>query len=134
MEGNVELGQAAVLRGTVQAVQAAHGKAPGLSVSAQTEADVHRGRQEDADIRVQDADAAAAERDAAAVVQGRRGWPFRFRAGRGRHQFRVSARRVHIAGLVLAGQLAAVRRRQSRRGLDASGGLAMYTYYVARPA
>jgi len=50
MEGNVKLGQAAVLRGTVQAVQIAHGKAPGLSVSAQTEADVHHRWQKDADI------------------------------------------------------------------------------------
>lgn len=136
MEGNVERGQAAVLRGTVQAVQVAHGKAPGLPIPAQAEADVHRGRQEDADIRVQDADAAAAERDAAVVVQGRRVRSFWFRdgrgrAGRGRHQFQISGRRVHIADCdVLAGQLADVQRRQSRRGLGVGGAVIAA---IARP-
>lgn len=120
MEVDDERGQTAVLRGTVEAVQAAHGEAPGLPVPSQTEADVHRGRQENADIRVQDADAPAAERNEAAVVQGRRRRSVRRRARRGRHQFRVSARRVHIAGSdVLAGQFSVVRRRQSRRGLGA---------------
>lgn len=71
MEGDDERGQAAVLRGTVAAVQAAHGEASGLPVPAAAQAHVHCGRQEDADIRVQDADAAAAQRDAAAVVPGR---------------------------------------------------------------
>lgn len=127
MEGDDERGQAAVLRGTVAAVQVAHGEAPGLPVPAAAEAHVHRGRQEDAHIRVQDPDAAAAQRDAAAVVQGRGRGPVRRRrrrrrrAGRGGNQFRVSARRVHVAGRdVLAGQLAVVRRRQPpRRRLDA---------------
>lgn len=120
VEVDDERGQTAVLRGTVEAVQAAHGEAPGLPVPSQTEADVHRGWEKDADIRVQDADAPAAERDEAAVVQGRGRRSVRRRARRGRHQFRVSARRVHIAGsVVLAGQFAVVRRRQSRRGLGA---------------
>lgn len=118
MEGDDERGQTAVLRGTVQAVQAAHGKAPGLPVPAAAEAHVHRGRQENAHIRVQDADAAAPQRDATAVVPRRGRGPFGFR-GRARHQLRVPSGRVHIAGLaVLAGQLAVVRRQQSRRGLD----------------
>lgn len=121
MEGDDERGQTTVLRGTVAAVQAAHGKAPGLQVPAQAQTDVHRGRQEDAHIRVQDADAPTAERDATAVVQGRGRGPVRFRSGRrGRHQFRVSARRVHVAGHdVLAGQFTVVRRRQPRRRLGA---------------
>lgn len=120
MEGDDERGQAAVLRGTVEAVQAAHGEAPGLPVPAAAEAHVHRGRQEDADIRVQDPDAAAAQRDAAALVQGRGRGSFRRGAGRRGNQFRVPDRRVHVAGHdVLAGQLAVVRRRrQPRRGLE----------------
>lgn len=68
MEGDDERGQAAVLRGTVQAFQVTHGEASGLPVQAAAEAHVYRGRQEDAHIRVQDADATAPQRDAAAVV------------------------------------------------------------------
>lgn len=123
MEGHDERGQTAVLRRTVAAVQAAHGETPGLPVPAAAEAHVHRQRQEDAHLRVQDADAATAQRHAAAMVRrGGRG-PVGRRPGRGRHQLRVSARRVHVAAGhdVLAGQLADVRRRQPRRGLDAGG-------------
>lgn len=72
MEGHVERGEAALLRRTVPTVQAAHGEAPGLQVPAASEADVHRGREEDAHLRVQDADAPASAGDAAAVVPGRR--------------------------------------------------------------
>jgi len=72
MEGDVELGEAAVLRGTVAAVQVAHGEAPGLQVPAAAEAHVHRRRQEDAHLRVQIVDAAAAAGDATALVPGRR--------------------------------------------------------------
>lgn len=72
MEVDVELGEAAVLRGAVAALEAAHGEASGLQVPAAAEAHVHRGRQKDAHLRVQVADAAAAAGDAAAVVPGRR--------------------------------------------------------------
>jgi len=72
MEGDVQLGEAAVLRGTVAAVQVAHGEASGLQVPAAAEAHVHRRRQEDAHLRVQVVDAAAAAGNAAALVPGRR--------------------------------------------------------------
>lgn len=72
MEGDVELGEAAVLRGTVAAVEAAHGETSGLQVPAAAEAHVHRRRQKDAHLRVQVADATATAGDAAAVVPRRR--------------------------------------------------------------
>lgn len=119
MEGDDERGQTAVLRGTVEVVQVAHGKASGLPVPAQAQTDVHCGRQKNEDIRVQDADAAAAQRDAAVMVPRRGRGTLGHRTGRRRNQFRVSAGRVHIAGHdVLAGQLAVVRRRQPRRRLE----------------
>lgn len=72
VEIHVQRGEAALLRGAVPAVQAAHGEAPRLQVQAPAEADVHRGREEDAHLRVQDADAPAPPGDAAAVVSRRR--------------------------------------------------------------
>ena len=68
MESDVELREAAVLRGAVAAVEAAHGEAPGLQVQAATEAYLHRGREEDAHLRVQVADAATAAGNEAALV------------------------------------------------------------------
>lgn len=86
MESNVELREAAVLRGTIAVVEAAHGEAPGLQVQAPTEAHLHRGRQEDAHLRVQVADAAAAAGDEAALVsrqRSRNGFPVARRLGHG---------------------------------------------------
>lgn len=53
MEGHVQLGEAAILRGAVSAEQAAHGEAPGLPVPAPAQAHLHRGRQEAPHLRVQ---------------------------------------------------------------------------------
>lgn len=72
VEVDVELGEAALLRGTVAALEAAHGKASGLQVPAAAEAHVHRGWQKDAHLRVQVVNAAAAAGDAAVVVPRRR--------------------------------------------------------------
>lgn len=72
MESNVQLGEAAILRGAVATVQVAHGEAPGLQVQAAPQADVHRRREEDANLRVQVADATASPGDAPAVVPRRR--------------------------------------------------------------
>lgn len=72
MEGDVELGEAAVLRGTVATVEATHGETSGLQVPAAAEAHVHRRWQEDAHLRVQVADAAATTGDATTVVPRRR--------------------------------------------------------------
>lgn len=74
LEGYVQLREAAVLRGAVPAVETAHGETPGLSVQAETEAYMHRGRQEDAHFGVQDVDAAKASGDETVVVQR---WQFR---------------------------------------------------------
>lgn len=72
MEGDVELGEAAVLRGTVSAIQVAYGETSGLQVPAAAETHVHRRRQEDAYLRIQVADAAATAGDATIVVSRRR--------------------------------------------------------------
>lgn len=72
MEGDVELREAAVLRGAVAAVEAAHGEAPGLQVQAAAKAHLHRRRQEDAHLRVQVADAATAAGNEAALVSRQR--------------------------------------------------------------
>lgn len=73
VEGDVQCRKAALLRGTEPIKQAAHGKTPWLPVPTETQAHVHRGWQEDADLWVQDVDAAATQRDAAAVVSWRAG-------------------------------------------------------------
>lgn len=57
VEGDDQLGEAAILRGTVAAVQTAHGEAPGLPVPTAAEAHVHRGREEAAHLGVQATDA-----------------------------------------------------------------------------
>lgn len=72
MERNVELGQAALLRGAVATVKTAHGKAPRLQVSTPAQADLHRRRKEDADLRVQVSHASASPRNAPALVSRRR--------------------------------------------------------------
>lgn len=72
MESDVEFGEAAVLRGTIAIVEAAHGEAPGLQVQAATEAYVHRGREEDANFRVQVVDAATTAGNEAALVSRQR--------------------------------------------------------------
>lgn len=41
LEGHVEFRKAAVLRGAVQAVQAAHGEAPGLQIQTKTQEDLY---------------------------------------------------------------------------------------------
>lgn len=117
MEGDVELGEAAILRGTVSAIQAAHGEAPGLQVSAAAETHVHRGRQEDAHLRVQVADAATAAGDAAAVVSRRRHrdeLPVagERRSGRRAAPSRLGRRSVSAAVGLAAGNDAERRRRR----------------------
>ena len=72
MEGDVELGEAALLRGAVAAFETPHGKASGLQVPAAAQAHLYCRRQEDAHLRVQVVDAPTAAGDAAALVPRRR--------------------------------------------------------------
>lgn len=68
LESHVQLRETTVLRRTIEAVEAPHGKAPGLSIPPPPEKDLHCRREEDEDIRVQVLDEAAQAGDAAAVV------------------------------------------------------------------
>ena len=68
MESDVEFRETAVLRGAITAVEAAHGEASRLQVQAAAETHLHRGREEDAHIRVQVVDAATEAGDEATVV------------------------------------------------------------------
>ena len=73
LEEHVKHGQAEVLRGAGSPLEDAHGKISGLPLPTSAQADLHCGRQEVADLRVQDPDEEAAGGDEAAVVQRRRG-------------------------------------------------------------
>lgn len=72
MESDVEFRETAILRGAITIVEAAHGEAPRLQVQAAAQAHLHRGREEDAHIRVQVADAATAAGNEATVVPRQR--------------------------------------------------------------
>ena len=71
MESNVQQRQAVLLRGAGPPVQAPHGKVPRLQVQAEAQEDVHRGREEAEDLRVQGPHEAEEGGDEAALVQGR---------------------------------------------------------------
>lgn len=119
MEVDVEFGEAAVLRGTVATLETAHGEASGLQVSAAAKADVHRGWQKDAHLRVQVANAAAAAGDATAVVPRRRHRDELLIAGERRYDRHAASpghgRRSVGAAVGLAAGDNAERRRRCRR-------------------
>lgn len=117
LESDVKLGQAALLRGAVATIEAAHGEASGLPLPAASQAHLHRRRQEDAHLRVQGADAAAAQRDASNVVQQR---PTRLLRQYRTAGLPLQPRRVRLArDELLAQTLAQLRSAKLvRRGLS----------------